>query len=139
MVNLVLTYLLAQIQASIPSTAPLLPNSATISDSEHAEDVVSELGHALPSPPPSIQLIPLLGSAPTEHIQTLHSLYASQAATLVWLSVEKHGGERKPVVVGIALRKADVWDEVKERKTFLGVMKMLQELLVQQESPRQRY
>jgi proteasome assembly chaperone 3 len=76
----------------------------------------------------------LLGSAPTEQIQTLHSLYASQAATLVWLSVEKHGGERKPVVVGIALKKPDVWDEVKERKTFLGVMEILKELLDQQES-----
>jgi proteasome assembly chaperone 3 len=74
-------------------------------------------------------MTPLLGSGPSERIQTLHSLYASQAATLVWLSAERHGGERKPVVVGIALKKPDVWDEVKERKTFLGVMDLVGELL----------
>ena len=122
-----------QIQASIPPTAPLLPASTSFSDSEQSEGA-SELDSSLPSPPPSIQLTPLLGSAPTEHIQTLHSLYASQAATLVWLSGEARGEERKPVIVGIALRKEEVWDEVKERKTFMGVMKMLKELLTQQSS-----
>lgn len=73
--------------------------------------------------------MPLLGCGPTEHFQTLHSIYAAQAATLVWFSVEKQGAERKPVVVGIALKKADSWDEAKERKTFMGVMEMLKDLL----------
>lgn len=121
----------SQIQASIPPTAPLLPASTLNSntDTEERSDAASEPNHSLPSPPPSIQLTPLLGSGSTEDIRTLHSLYTSQTATLVWLSVEKHGGERKPVVVGIALKKADVWDEAKERKTFMGVMEMLNELL----------
>ncbi|KAF8511432.1 hypothetical protein JB92DRAFT_3083474 [Gautieria morchelliformis] len=122
------------IQASIPPTAPLLPAShaTATSDSERADGISAEPTQSLPSPPPSIQLTPLLGSGPSEQIQTLHSLYASQAATLVWLSAEGHGGERKPVVVGIALMKAHVWDEAKERKTFLGVMNMVGELLTRQ-------
>ena len=33
------------------------------------------------------------------------------------------------MVVGIALKKADSWDEAKERKTFMGVMEMLKDLL----------
>ncbi|KAF8511370.1 hypothetical protein JB92DRAFT_2934750 [Gautieria morchelliformis] len=112
------------IQVSIPPTAPLFPASHTTatSESERADGISAEPTQSLSSPPPSIQSTPLLGSGPSEHIQTLHSLYASHAATLVWLSAEGHGGERKPVVVGIALRKADVW----------GVMDMVGELLTLQ-------
>ncbi|KAF8481410.1 hypothetical protein JB92DRAFT_3038627 [Gautieria morchelliformis] len=92
-----------------PSIPPLLPASHTTatSDSERADGISAEPTQLLPSPPPSIQLTLLLGSGPSEHIQTLHSLYASQAGTLVWLSAEGNGGERRPVVVGIALKKAD--------------------------------
>ncbi|KIJ24752.1 hypothetical protein M422DRAFT_178546 [Sphaerobolus stellatus SS14] len=117
------------IQASIPPTAPLIPSSNLLSGSD--SDMQPHPEQSLPSPPPSIQLTPLVGSAPSEQLQTLHSLYASQAATLVWLYTEARGGQRKPVVVGIALRKghAETWDEDKQRKTFHGVMEMLQELL----------
>ncbi|KAG2750578.1 hypothetical protein P692DRAFT_20831781 [Suillus brevipes Sb2] len=91
------------IQASIPSTTPLL--SAQDDDS------------LLPAPPAAIQLTPLLGGASSEHVQTLHSLYAAQIATIVWVEeAKKMAVDRRSVVVGIALREAD------ERKTFHGVM-----------------
>ncbi|KAF8583209.1 hypothetical protein K439DRAFT_1412392 [Ramaria rubella] len=115
------------IQASIPPTAPLLSSSNQF---PAAWGEISEIDQTLPLPPPSIQLTPLLGSAPTEHIHTLHSLYVSQVAILVWLWMEKQGEERKPVVLGIALQKNNQGEE-KERKTFMGVMQMLGELLRQ--------
>ncbi|KAG1891107.1 hypothetical protein F4604DRAFT_1642708 [Suillus subluteus] len=105
------------IQASIPSTTPLL--------SAHDEESNST---GLPAPPAAIQLTPLLGGASSEHLQTLHSLYAAQIATIIWVEeAKKMAVDRKSVVVGIALRREGDADE---RKTFHGVMDHLYRLLV---------
>ena len=93
----------------------------------------------LPVPPPSLQLTPLLGSAPTERVQTLHSLYASQIATLVWTMEEASvlEADRRAVVVGIALAKttgaAEDSSELSphDRSVFYGVMGMVRDLLAQ--------
>lgn len=118
-----------QIQATIPAAEPILPS--TNSDSSEP---------SLPPPPASIQLTPLLGNADSEHIQTLHSLYTSQIATLIWVA-EAEGplvNERRPVIVGIALRKSGDTlgssnaDEIglneHEKKVFYGVMELVREL-----------
>ncbi|KAF8505030.1 hypothetical protein BU17DRAFT_58120 [Hysterangium stoloniferum] len=118
------------IQASIPHTAQLIP---TTNAEETTAEVLPETEKLLPTPPPSIKLTPLMGSAPSEHMHTLHSLYASQVATLVWLSAESRGGMRKPIIVGIALRKGGISDEALERKTFMGVMQMIKEILFEGE------
>ena len=55
-----------KMQATMPPTAPLLP---PLNDD------------TLPEPPISIQLTPLFGQPPTEHLHTLHALYASQIST----------------------------------------------------------
>ena len=90
---------------------------------------------ALPTPPPSLQLTPLLGAPQSEHLDTLHSLYASSVATLVWTheAARTLGAERRAVVIGIALRKGDEASggelSEHERKVFFGVMERLRELL----------
>ncbi|KAI0664645.1 hypothetical protein C8Q70DRAFT_1048865 [Cubamyces menziesii] len=116
------------IQASMPSTMPLLP--APPPDPEQPNVL------PLPVPPPSLQLTPLLGSAPSERIQTLHSLYASQIATLVWTLEEASVLEtdRRPVIVGIALAKSPEPAHSSElsdhdRTVFRGVMDLVRELL----------
>ncbi|KAI0636717.1 hypothetical protein C8Q77DRAFT_1094217 [Trametes polyzona] len=116
------------IQASMPFTMPLLPPPPP--DPSQPNEI------PLPVPPPSLQLTPLLGSAPTERIQTLHSLYASQIATLVWTMEEASvlEAERRPVVVGIALAKAVEPSHSSElsahdRIVFKGVMEMVREVL----------
>jgi len=112
-----------KIQATIPATTPLLP--APLLDPTRPND------QPLPPPPAAIQLTPLLGNAPSEHMQTLHSLYASQIATIVW-TAESEGSlevHRRDVVVGIALRKSDGGDG--ERKVFVGIMALLRDLLAQ--------
>lgn len=118
-----------KIQASIPSTTPLLP-------APPLDPLQLDL-HPLPPPPAAIQLTPLLGAAPSEHMQTLHSLYAAQIATLIW-AAESDGVlevDRRNVVVGIALRKSDGGDgeglSQQDRVIFLEVMDMLRELLAQ--------
>jgi proteasome assembly chaperone 3 len=70
-------------------------------------------------------------------MQTLHSLYAAQIATIVW-AAESDGlleVDRRNVVVGIALRKLDGDDggglSQQDRDIFLEVMDMLRELLAQ--------
>ena len=90
----------------------------------------------LPVPPPSLQLTPLLGSAPSDRVQTLHSLYASQIATLVWTMEEASvlESDRRAVVVGIALAKTAALPDSSElsphdRTVFYGVMEMVRELL----------
>jgi len=117
------------IQAKIPATTPLLP--APLPDPAHPNH------HPLPPPPAAIQLTPLLGNAPSEHMQTLYSLYASQIATIVW-TAESEGPlevHRRGVVVGLALRKLDSNDGQQltegERRVFVGVMGMLRDLLAQ--------
>ena len=92
---------------------------------------------AFPPPSPSIQLTPLLGAAQSEHLDTLHSIYASSVATLVWTYEAEGslGGDRRAVIVGIALQKSsDTAGSAAtltehERKVFFGVMEVLQELL----------
>ncbi|KAF7440726.1 hypothetical protein PC9H_001074 [Pleurotus ostreatus] len=115
------------IQASIPSTAPLLvPSDAPDADEDQ-----------LPQPPPSIQLTPLMGSAQSDHMHTLNSLYASQIATLVWLAEETLRPSRRNVVVGLALRRTDsetipALIDV-EKRTFVQIMGVVREALASQE------
>jgi len=114
------------IQATLPDTIPLGPA---------IQDPAQPNIQALPEPPAAIQLTPLLGNAPSEHLQTLHCLYASQIATLLWTAGSSNPLEvsRKPVIVGIALRKSESNDDggltESERSVFAGVMSMLQQLL----------
>ncbi|KAI0810970.1 hypothetical protein BC629DRAFT_1589711 [Irpex lacteus] len=112
------------IQATMPDTAPLLPPEPSADPSEPS----------LPPPSPSIQLTPVLGQAPSEHGQTLHSLYASQIATLIW-TAEAAGAldsGRRGVIVGIALQKSPEEESTQhEQKVFVGVMRMVTELLKQ--------
>ncbi|KAF7294870.1 hypothetical protein MIND_01024900 [Mycena indigotica] len=106
------------IQATIPETTPLAP-PATADE--------------LPEPSPAIQLTPLLGQGPSQHMQTLHSLYAAQIATIIWTaSSNPLDVTRKSVVVGIALQRTSSDDEnltAHERNVFGGVMKMILELV----------
>ncbi|KAF8077878.1 hypothetical protein FPV67DRAFT_1557318 [Lyophyllum atratum] len=117
----------ALIQVSIPDTTPLLP--APPPDPQHPNQ------QTLPPPPPAVQLTPLLGSAPSEHVHTLHSLYAAQIATIVWTegAFGSLGNFRKSVIVGLALRKSDGANNEgvteKEKDVFQGVMSALHELL----------
>jgi len=115
------------IQASVPDTTPLLP--APPPDPLHPNQ------QSLPPPPPAVQLTPLLGSAPSEHVHTLHALYAAQIATIVWSErgFGLLGNSRRSVVVGLALQKSDGADDAgvteREKVLFHGVMSALQELL----------
>ncbi|KAG0707667.1 hypothetical protein DFH29DRAFT_592474 [Suillus ampliporus] len=119
------------IQASIPSTTPLLSTHDLDGPVENSDSPTT----GLPAPPAAIQLTPLLGSASSEHLQTLHSLYAAQIATIIWVEEGKRSlaVDRRSVVVGIALRKARVMEgdglDVGERKTFHGVMNHLYRLV----------
>ena len=121
------TDLCTKIQASIPQTAPLLAQLPPDNQEPNAS--------ALPPPPPSIQLTPLLGSAPTDHLRTLHALYASQIATIIWVS-EANGSmneHRRSVIVGLALKKSGATDDQglseAERETFHQVMGMIGDLV----------
>lgn len=89
--------------------------------------------NSLPVPSPGIQLTPLLGSSISEHQQTLHSLYASQIATIIWDETSQYSiqGTSRSVVVGLALKKAEAEGpgcelSEKEREMFLGIMKAIQ-------------
>ncbi|KAJ3869955.1 hypothetical protein EV359DRAFT_28884 [Lentinula novae-zelandiae] len=114
------------IQVSLPATIPLTPS---------APDTTEPNAPILPPPPIAIQLTPLFGSAPSDRIQTLHSLYASQIATIIWLAETENPLQvvRKNVIVGIALRRSDQAGELglteMERQTFYGAMSAIQELL----------
>ncbi|PCH37979.1 hypothetical protein WOLCODRAFT_96223 [Wolfiporia cocos MD-104 SS10] len=115
------------IQATIPPTTPLEPSPP--------HDPSQPNVTPLPTPPSAIQLTPLLGHAPSERIQTLHSLYASQIATIVWTSESTQAlePERRPIVVGLALRKSGEVEGMglseQERSVFYEVMDMVRELL----------
>lgn len=91
----------------------------------------------LPEPPAAIQLTSLLGNAPSQHLQTLHCLYAAQIATLLWTAGATNPLEvsRKSIIVGIALRKSDTQDDQdlteNEKSVFAGVMSMVLELLAE--------
>ncbi|KAG9028440.1 hypothetical protein FS837_003885 [Tulasnella sp. UAMH 9824] len=120
------------IHASIPAATPLLPPLAP---------------PALPPIPPAIALTPLLGQPPSG-MQTVYNLYASQIAAILWTFEGGDGSSRRPVVVGLALKKskaaadsalvADVGDEEtggaeeaseEDRELFRGVMEMVKEVL----------
>jgi proteasome assembly chaperone 3 len=116
----------AKIQASIPQNAPLLSQSSPDRGDSNAI--------TLPPPLPTIQLTPLLGSAPTDHLRTLYALYASQVATIVWIA--EAGGladeRRRSVVVGLALKKSGEENQglsEAERGTFHQVMGMVEDLV----------
>ncbi|KAF8965264.1 hypothetical protein BDZ97DRAFT_1904150 [Flammula alnicola] len=112
------------IQATLPATASLLPPSAEASQPNKI---------LLPEPSPATELVPLLGSAPSAHLQTLHSLYASQIATIIWTEESKNGLEafRRSVVVGLALKSGNPEDGAGqgEREVLEGVMSMVYDLL----------
>ncbi|TFK42514.1 hypothetical protein BDQ12DRAFT_676335 [Crucibulum laeve] len=118
------------IQASIPPTIPLSPAPAS--------DPSRPNHRPLPPPPPAIQLTSLLGTAASQHMQTLHSLYAAQIATIVWTEKSQGGLEalRRSVVVGLALKKSDGNEDTGvtqgEKTLFESVMEMLQDLLAQE-------
>lgn len=119
------TYDYVQIQASIPATVPLLPSKST------------EDGYPLIEPSPAIELTSLFGSAPSHHIATLHSLYASHIATLLWTMASQRGdgGDRRNIVVGLALKRSQEYQgedarlSAGEQTTFKGVVEMIVELL----------
>lgn len=118
---------MAKIQATIPVTTPLQPATAP--------DPAQPNQRPLPTPPAAIELTSLLGNAPSEHMRTLHALYAAQIATIVWTEESKGPLDvaRRGVVVGLAFRQSDAGDiglSESEKIVFLGVMSMLQELLV---------
>lgn len=79
-----------------------------------------------------------MGSAQSDHMHTLNSLYASQIATLVWLAEEEAlRPTRRNVVVGLALRRTDsetmpALVDV-EKRTFVQIMGAVREALASQE------
>jgi proteasome assembly chaperone 3 len=85
----------------------------------------------LPEPPAAIQLTPLLGGSASEHLHSLHSIYASHAATILWSieSARAEGAPRRPVIVGIALRKLGDEGSDMERTTFRSAMSLLRGVL----------
>ncbi|EJD03995.1 uncharacterized protein FOMMEDRAFT_155118 [Fomitiporia mediterranea MF3/22] len=115
------------IQASIPATVPLLAPSSTVD------------GMPLIEPPAAVELTTLFGSAPSGRIATLHSLYATHIATLVWTmnSTDKaaDNGDRRNIIVGLALKKQvdDRGDSAvlseREQAIFRGVIKTIVELV----------
>ncbi|KAK8853250.1 hypothetical protein IAR55_003952 [Kwoniella newhampshirensis] len=150
-------------QASIPPHTPLPPptrptpipdpttsssnsNSNTTSSSSTVASTSRTLSilSILPIPPPSLTLTPLLGSPPS---QTLHELYVSQIATLVFWALETSGLPRRNVVVGLSLVKfstkteedddqdggfpLELEDDARgaghggERERFAGIMEMV--------------
>ncbi|KAL1676985.1 hypothetical protein EV122DRAFT_215118 [Schizophyllum commune] len=117
------------IQASLPATTPIQPAAEPSADHPNAL--------ALPPPPPGIQVTGLLGSSSSDHQHTLHYLYASQIATIVW-TAEGGGalaGPRRDVIIGLALRKSAPSPDDEgslseaERETYNATMLLLQEIL----------
>ncbi|KAI0780676.1 hypothetical protein BD413DRAFT_463174 [Trametes elegans] len=116
------------IEATLPPTTPLLPPPPP--DPSQPNEV------PLPVPPAALHLTPLLGGAPSERLQTLHSLYASHVATLVWTLEEASVIEanRRAIIVGISLAKSPASSHpieisAHDRTVFRGVMTMVRELL----------
>ena len=93
----------------------------------------SQDDRALPPVPAAIELTTLLGNTQSEHMQTLHSLYAAQIATIIWNWEDEHPPEvmRRSVIVGIALRRMNEQDKTGEKECFFQIMEMLQQLLQQ--------
>ncbi|KAG8948897.1 hypothetical protein FRC04_009236 [Tulasnella sp. 424] len=121
------------IQASIPAATPLPPPLAP---------------PALAPIPPAITLAPLLGQPPSG-MQTVYNLYASQIAAILWAHEGGDGSSRRPVVVGLALKRSKTavdsalvadsgGDEEtggageaseEDRELFRNVMEMIKEVL----------
>ncbi|KAG9093245.1 hypothetical protein FS749_014787 [Ceratobasidium sp. UAMH 11750] len=111
------------IQASIPSSVPLLPPPPL---------------PAFPPPPTATTLTPLLGHPPDARSVTLFNLYAAQAAAIAWTKAGQLS--RRPVIVGLALKRSKPTsnfadeaedDEISdgERATFMEIMSMLMDCL----------
>lgn len=71
-------------------------------------------------------------------MQTLHSLYVSQIATLVWVAEPSTALDlgRKGVIVGLALKKQEGGTEglsENEKTIFHGVMSLVQDMLKPEE------
>ncbi|KAI0034862.1 hypothetical protein K488DRAFT_44550 [Vararia minispora EC-137] len=115
----------ALIQASLPSNTPL--DLDTVGEGETVPEPSPY--PALPPPPASIALTPLLGASSNN---PLHSLYVSQIATLVWAVQARPFpgagvGATLPVAVGLALRGGGTEDPA----MFHGVMGLVREVLEQ--------
>ncbi|KIM32998.1 hypothetical protein M408DRAFT_326672 [Serendipita vermifera MAFF 305830] len=113
------------IQATVPPTTPFAPQAPS-DDASNA---------ALPEPPVSIVLTPLMGTSPSPDHKTLLDIYASQIATLAWSSNPSY---RSPVVVGLAMKKqsisledGEIVIQERNREVFFEVMKMVNEGLKQ--------
>lgn len=137
-------WITSQTQASLPASIPLtMPSTRSISAT--TDDSSTRLLSMLPTPSPSISLLPLIG-APLQ--QTQHDFYVSQIATIIWwlletnaLSGSANGGSkaRRPVVVGLALKRRgksslensddEESDEMSEgdRRGFAEIMSMIAE------------
>ena len=83
-------------------------------------------------PHPAIVLKPILGGTSSETAATLHALFASHIATLLWSLSEQNrfGGDRRSIIVGIALKQSQqaqneggLSEEAKS--TFKAVMRMI--------------
>ncbi|OWZ35736.1 hypothetical protein C356_04957 [Cryptococcus neoformans c45] len=118
-------------QASLPQQIPLPPPIMPSQSNGHPSNL--HILSILPPPPPQTSLTPLLGSPPQ---QTLHELYVSQIATLVWWALQTSGQARRHVVVGLALKQdgrrardeEDVDEEAlveSERERYAVIMDMV--------------
>ncbi|WVO18548.1 hypothetical protein L204_106267 [Cryptococcus depauperatus] len=116
-------------QASLSQFTPLL--QASLPTELDKDDSPLRILSVLPSPPPQMKLTPLLGSPPQ---QTLHELYVSQIATLIWWALQTCGQPRRSVVVGLALQKGNNQQERDEdeqvladdeRERYAGIMDMV--------------
>ncbi|WVR00154.1 hypothetical protein IAU59_007296 [Kwoniella sp. CBS 9459] len=107
-------------QASLPAQIPLLPppppppagsSNPSSSASSTPASASLQILSILPPPSPALSLTPLLGSPPDA---TLHDLYISQIATLVFFALESGGNARRPVVVGLSLKTKQYGSHVDE-------------------------
>lgn len=97
-----------QTQASLPASIPLTTPRARAEPTE-SNDASTNLLSMLPTPSPSISLLPLVG-APLQ--PTRHDFFVSQIATVVWWlsetsavsGTQSSSRARRPVVVGLALK-----------------------------------
>ncbi|KAF9535275.1 hypothetical protein CPB83DRAFT_801489 [Crepidotus variabilis] len=111
----------ALIQASIPPTAPLLDK---VSDPEQPNAL------SFPEPSPAIEQTPILGRSPSEDLQTLHSLYVAQIATIIWTEEAKlRSDSRRSVVVGLAFAKQAESQQALEREQFESIMTLVYDLV----------
>lgn len=94
---------------------------------------------ALPPPHPSTSLLALFGTPPTPALQPIADLYAGQVAACVWFDAALDGAPRRPVVVGLALKRLapraeagedDEVDWARERQRFGQVMALVMECRV---------